>query len=155
MVLFSLIAYYLCLLWFKADHLSPFFSSLVSSLNIFNIPHVAPISFCGFRSFSFFTFIYLLLSSHSSVCACCRRVLVSRVLTMIFLSLTVSCAGNEVQCRDKTCVRGAKCDGRSDCSDNSDEEGCRKGSLLFVLVPIVYPDFLIASNRKCLEKYQA
>lgn len=43
--------------------------------------------------------------------------------------LPVTCTPNQITCRDGSCVDiRLRCDGRRDCSDGLDEEGCRKYS---------------------------
>jgi Low-density lipoprotein receptor domain class A len=130
---FSSLPKYLCLCDLNCVKSWPsfqYFSSLVSSLNqnlLLILIYVAPISFCGFHSFSFLYLYTWLVSSQLHMC--CSQIVAQSYCgcwRSIFLSLAATCAGNEVQCRDRTCVRGAKCDGRPDCADNSDEEGCRK-----------------------------
>ena len=50
----------------------------------------------------------------------------SLLFMCLFLSL-VACSASQFECDNGECVPGSfRCDIISDCSDNSDEEGCRK-----------------------------
>ena len=49
---------------------------------------------------------------------------------LIFYSDFPPCGANEYQCYDKSCIDASqRCDGKTDCFDNSDEAGCGNNNL--------------------------
>ena len=54
------------------------------------------------------------------------RLFTSRSKLLLFYNLDFPpCSTNEYQCFDKSCVDAShRCDGKKDCFDNSDEDGC-------------------------------
>lgn len=51
----------------------------------------------------------------------------SVIYLLFYFFLAISCAPNQFSCDDGECIDLAwKCDGNSDCEDNSDEHNCCK-----------------------------
>ena len=57
----------------------------------------------------------------------------------ILFVYTVSCGSGAFRCRNFQCIRSIRrCDGRRDCTDSSDETGCKLHYLHTNVFPIVY-----------------
>ena len=50
------------------------------------------------------------------------------------------CGANEYQCYDKSCVDASqRCDGKTDCFDSSDEDGCGNNNFICCKNGTLYP----------------
>jgi len=59
------------------------------------------------------------------------------MMMMLMLMMCAACPDNQFRCANGQCISSCKrCDGRTDCVDNSDERNCRKMDFLTFLTDL-------------------